>query len=494
MSDIVQLYSDKPKTKKAYPKTLASETYMSNGGTVESEFDKVIANVTNGNESITNSEIVQARGEEINLNARLNKFDSQLEHNMNEINEQFNTKANINEVVIKGKGTLNDFDEETRIAILENNQIDINYVLGESNVLNENIRDKSVRPNKTTFISETRNLFDKQQFVKGIVSSVNGEIVPNDNFASSNFIRFEKGKTYKIKSCYDYAVYNKDKVFVRGVEHAKSELEFSSSSDDEKYIIFTMDLADVETNMMCENELPDHYIDGSFGKNGEITLTNELKDAILKFINSQKTYRWSNKKWCVIGDSITEHNSTTSKNYHDYIKEVINCEVYNFGVSGTGYTETTSTPNNRFIQRLDGISKDMDLITVLGGINDLYFGTKPLGQFGDKTGDTFYGAVDELLLALINKFPNKSIGVFTPLKSVLSNTVNSRGETLDQYVQAIIEVCNYYAIPVLDLNKISGLNPNIEVIKNTYIPDGTHPNADGHEKIAYKILSFLENL
>ena len=41
MSDIVQLYSDKSKTKKAYPKTLASETYMSNGGTVESQLAQI---------------------------------------------------------------------------------------------------------------------------------------------------------------------------------------------------------------------------------------------------------------------------------------------------------------------------------------------------------------------------------------------------------------------------------------------------------------------
>lgn len=39
MSDIVQLYSDKSKTKKAYPKALASETYMTNGGTVESQLE-----------------------------------------------------------------------------------------------------------------------------------------------------------------------------------------------------------------------------------------------------------------------------------------------------------------------------------------------------------------------------------------------------------------------------------------------------------------------
>lgn len=52
--------------------------------TIVTEFDKAVANVTNGNENATNSEIVQARGEEVNLNARLTKFDSRLEHIVND--------------------------------------------------------------------------------------------------------------------------------------------------------------------------------------------------------------------------------------------------------------------------------------------------------------------------------------------------------------------------------------------------------------------------
>lgn len=424
-----------------------------------------------------------------NLKEDIKNVSSQLEH-------MENKKANENEVVKKGQGTLNDFDEETRGLILglSVGETNINAVLGEGNVKSENLGDKQVRPNKTTFISEKRNLFDKQIYVKGIVSSVNGSIIENDNFACSNFIRFEKGKTYNISGCYDYAFYNKDKTFVRGVEHTKAPLTLKSESDEEKYIMYTMDLSDVETNMMCENELPTEYIDGSFGKNGKITLSNELKEPIIELIKSQNIHKLNGKTWNVLGDSITEHNGATTKNYHDFIKEWTGCVVNNYGVSGTGYTETTSTPNNRFIQRVANMNSNADIVTVFGAINDFYFGTKILGKFGDKTSDTFYGAVDELILALINKFPTKTIAVFTPLISTLALNPNSKGETLNQYVDAIIEVCNYYAIPVLDLNKCSGLNPNVEVIKNNFIPDGTHPNASGHEKIAYIILSFLESL
>lgn len=55
---------------------------------LQTQFDEAVANITNGVESATNSEIVQARGGEVNLNRRLDKFDSQLEHiqNYNSIN------------------------------------------------------------------------------------------------------------------------------------------------------------------------------------------------------------------------------------------------------------------------------------------------------------------------------------------------------------------------------------------------------------------------
>ena len=57
-----------------------------------------------------------------------------------EVNEQLEHKANNIDVFLKTNGiNINDFDEDTRTAILENNNIDINYVLGENNVKIENL-------------------------------------------------------------------------------------------------------------------------------------------------------------------------------------------------------------------------------------------------------------------------------------------------------------------------------------------------------------------
>ena len=55
-------------------------------------------------------------------------------------------------------------------------------------------------------------------------------------------------------------------------------------------------------------------------------------------------------------------------------------------------------------------------------------------------------------------------------------------------------MAEYYAIPVLDLFKVSGIQPAIPVLKEKYMPDGLHPNDAGHAKLAEKLYGFLKAL
>lgn len=95
---------------------------------IASEFDKAVANVTNGNENVTNSEIVQARGKEVNLNARLTKFDSQLDNKANKTHvwSMANMGQDVKEAMTGGS-----------VA-----------VIGKNSVLTENIVDGQVTPSK----------------------------------------------------------------------------------------------------------------------------------------------------------------------------------------------------------------------------------------------------------------------------------------------------------------------------------------------------------
>lgn len=49
-------------------------------------------------------------------------------------------------------------------------------------------------------------------------------------------------------------------------------------------------------------------------------------------------------------------------------------------------------------------------------------------------------------------------------------------------------------MPVLNLYATSGIQPNVPVIQEKFMPDGLHPNDEGNIILARKIGAFLEQL
>jgi lysophospholipase L1-like esterase len=218
--------------------------------------------------------------------------------------------------------------------------------------------------------------------------------------------------------------------------------------------------------------------------------------------SSQNTVspRWSGKNANFMGDSITYGawsadggtTWTTVTPYHQYLKDTLGLStVRNYGVSSTAISTKADYPDstNAFVNRYSAMDNNADLIAVLGGTNDFGHNT-PLGTIADKTDISFYGALNVLMSGLIAKYLGKRIIFMTPLHRNLSgdnNETNALGVKLSQYVQAIKDVAQYYGIPVIDLYNISGLNPSVSIIKTTYMDDGLHPNAAGHQLLANNI-------
>ena len=53
---------------------------------------------------------------------------------------------------------------------------------------------------------------------------------------------------------------------------------------------------------------------------------------------------------------------------------------------------------------------------------------------------------------------------------------NRQNLTLDDYCNAIIEVCKKRGVQYLDMRIALNANPDIEIWKNSYMPDGLHPS------------------
>jgi len=68
------------------------------------------------------------------------------------------------------------------------------------------------------------------------------------------------------------------------------------------------------------------------------------------------------------------------------------------------------------------------------------------------------------------------------------------GKVLQDYVDEIRAAAERYSLPVLDLWATYGVQPAVTVMKETYMPDGLHPNDAGHVLLTNKIVKFIENL
>lgn len=198
------------------------------------------------------------------------------------------------------------------------------------------------------------------------------------------------------------------------------------------------------------------------------------------------TNKLNGLKWAVLGDSITLASNLIG--YDELIQTKTGIIPLNYGVSATTVA-IRSGRTDSFLERYVSMDSTADVITVLGGTND--FGlTVALGTLGSTDTTTFYGAYDELVKGLIEKYPTKVIGLMTPMNR------KTAPSSLKTYVQAVRDIGEKYGIPVLDMYKEAGLSPIVDYHLNNYyvLQDGLHPNNVGYEIIAKPIKSFLEKI
>ncbi len=216
------------------------------------------------------------------------------------------------------------------------------------------------------------------------------------------------------------------------------------------------------------------------------------------------------KKMNFLGDSITQAHGveTADEAYWALLKNSCKlAEARCYGLGGTRIARQSEQGskwgmehwNLDFCQRFVEMDDDADVVVVFGGTNDYGHGDAPMGNMSDREPNTFYGACHYLFEGLINKYPHADIVVMTPLHRMNEeNDINEMGIAknthLCDYVEVIKEVAEYYALPVLDLWSVSGIQPNVESNRLALAPDGLHPNVAGHRRIASRLEGFLKAL
>ena len=208
--------------------------------------------------------------------------------------------------------------------------------------------------------------------------------------------------------------------------------------------------------------------------------------------------------WTAMGDSITAWDHTVSEvfgiNYREHVKNQLAIGMANnrgIGSTMIARKDGYEFDHLSFIERWsNNTPRNTTILTVWGGTND-YAGAGgdgvPLGssELSNRDKFTFYGALRVLIEELSTTFPSQKIGFMTPIFRVNCHQPNLQGHKLIDYVDAIIEVCAEYGIPVLDLFRISGINEKNHV---TLLADGLHPKGVGQLFISRKIAKFIDRL
>lgn len=210
----------------------------------------------------------------------------------------------------------------------------------------------------------------------------------------------------------------------------------------------------------------------------------------------------------ILGDSLTEGVGarTPEKAYPAVLAKLTGAKVNNYGVSGSRITDITVDYTNpgSYVDRMYSMDKTADLVIVFGGTNDFWFGDCPIGKRTDSKPNTFYGALNTMIPYLKNAYaadlvfivPYQQSKDADETHSYKRSTYGNYGTgTLNQYRIAMLDRCQYYGVPVLDLYADYDLNTadNREALEKygNFLCDGCHLNDAGYNLLARKLYQFI---
>ena len=259
--------------------------------------------------------------------------------------------------------------------------------------------------------------------------------------------------------------------------------------------------------------------------------------------------QWRGARVAYLGDSITDKRQVekgTNDTYWLYLESLLGTESFVYGISGHQWSHIPGQTD----KLIKDHGQEVDVIMIFVGTND-YNASVPIGEWysenevevevtgpkGTKSGviakrkhrtlvmdnKTVCGRINIAMSKLKEAYPTKQIILLTPIHrgdAFLSDRniqpdemhANGVGEYVDAYINAVKEAGNVWAVPVIDLNSISGLyplaessglywrRPNLEKSEKSgkRRRDRLHPNSAGHLRmarvLAYQLLGYPAKL
>lgn len=232
---------------------------------------------------------------------------------------------------------------------------------------------------------------------------------------------------------------------------------------------------------------------------------------------------WQGKRVAYFGDSITDPRNSGSKlKYWHYLQEWLDIVPYVYGISGRQWNDIPAQADKLKAEHDD----DVDAILIFIGTNDYNAGV-PIGDWFTERlekvvagiheqkhpvdrlhrypvmcDSTYRGRINKALDYVKRLYPTKQIVLLTPIHRAefyanesnwqpREDYTNKCGEYLDAYVESVKQAGNLWAIPVIDLNALSGLYPLMDEHTQYFKSaenDRLHPNDEGHRRMALTLM------
>lgn len=424
------------------------------------------------------------------------------------------------------------------------------------------ISNGSITPEKTSFLEKKINFVNL--LVDNGFHAVTSEDYTNgfqySHIISDNDMTFEEGKTYylyipfSLKTSYSASIYKNDGngVYTDHLALSRKKIMFGNGTYNEYNIesteefmpdgvnylaefvfepaetfegkfdmtnkcvahtltdynyLFTKEfnpiLDSVEGGTFFTEEYAEGFVDEFFNEEAVVSSFKEKAGDILPDYSTQNTH---GKHWWHIGDSNSSwYGGSVIDNSEDMGFLVQACrkngisKLTNKSMAGAswayraGYEDSLNAQSGvARVEELLTSGENPDIITIMLGTNS----DDAIGTMNDAVTNkyTTYSAVKYCMEYLLQAFPTSAIGVILPMQRAEGNTQQ------EEKNNAIKEVCDYYAIPTLDLyhtgqivpdTKLTAYDDGHEGVKYT---DAAHVSTYGRNHIARKLTAWLNTI
>lgn len=193
----------------------------------------------------------------------------------------------------------------------------------------------------------------------------------------------------------------------------------------------------------------------------------------------------------IIGDSVS-FGLKSSMNYGQYLQKITGGVVQNLAYSGAHLSDNGRKSIFQQSQCLDRCD-----LYILQGTDDDWLANVPIGKKGDTAKQSYIGAFYQTVSQLrhLNAMA-KIIIVSTTFQTPMwgnvvrrtDRTENTLGYSLHDYMAAQKKACDDLKLPFVNLMRQTLFDPNKKAFRQKYMPDGLHPNKEGHQIIANEIV------